>query len=357
MNSRERILAAINRKPLDRVPIDIWATSEVWTKLTERFGSMENIYDQLHIDGIMEIRPGYAGPPLPPGPDDAPMVLREFYGIWGASVKWVGHGSGRYLEQANYALADATTIDEIEAFPWPSADWYDYSTLKSEAEKWHSTRVVQCGYMAPLYMHSLLRGVEQSLMDPLEDPDFTRHLLQRIFDFDYARHRRMFEACEGLVDVAQVTDDLGSQSGPMISLGLYREFYEDYHRRYIGLCREFGVKVFHHDDGSIRDFIPGLLELGVDVLNPVQHTCPGMEMTALKRDFGQRVCFHGAVENQKILPFGTPEEVRAEVRRCIDALASDGTGYILAPCHNLQSLTPLENIIALYDEAWNYGKL
>jgi hypothetical protein len=116
MNSRERILSAIERKPLDRIPTDIWATDEVLNMLTEHFGSMENVYDELHIDGIMDIRPKYAGPPLPPGPEDAPMVLREFYGIWGASVKWVGHGSGRYLEQADYALADATSIDDLEAF-------------------------------------------------------------------------------------------------------------------------------------------------------------------------------------------------------------------------------------------------
>lgn len=79
-------------------------------------------------------------------------------------------------------------------------------------------------------------------------------------------------------------------------------------------------------------------------------------LAGLKADFGRDICFHGGVENQRILPFGTPEEVRQEVRNCIDVLASDRTGYILAPCHNLQSNTPLENIIALYDEAWNHGK-
>jgi uroporphyrinogen decarboxylase len=95
--------------------------------------------------------------------------------------------------------------------------------------------------------------------------------------------------------------------------------------------------------------------MGIDLLNPVQWTCPGMDMVELKHDFGDRICFHGAVDNQHVMPFGTPEEVRAEVRHCIDALASDGTGYILAPCHNLQGHTPLENILAMYDEAWQYG--
>jgi uroporphyrinogen decarboxylase len=96
--------------------------------------------------------------------------------------------------------------------------------------------------------------------------------------------------------------------------------------------------------------------MGIDILNPLQHNCPGMELEGLKRDFGGGLCFHGGVDNQRVLAFGTPEEVRAEVRHCIDALAYDRTGYILAPCHNIQALTPVESIIAMYDEAQKYGK-
>ena len=210
--------------------------------------------------------------------------------------------------------------------------------------------------MAPVFIHSLLRGMEMSLMDPLVDPELTHLLLKKVCDFLYDHHRRIFEACEGLIDISQVTDDLGSQSGPMFSLEMYREFYAPHHQRFMKLCLDFGVKVFHHDDGSMRAFLPDLIESGIDILNPVQWTCPGMELDGLKRDFGRNICFHGGIENQRILPFGTPAEVRAEVRNCIDVLGKDKTGYILAPCHNLQSVTPIENIIALYDEAWNYGK-
>jgi uroporphyrinogen decarboxylase len=209
--------------------------------------------------------------------------------------------------------------------------------------------------MAPFYFHNLLRGLEQSLLDPLLEPELTHEIVTRISDFFYEYHRRVFEACEGLIDVAQVTDDLGSQTGPLISMDLYREFYAPQHKRFIDLCHNFGIKVFHHDDGSCRLFLPLLVEMGIDILNPIQWTCPGMDMESLKAEFGRKICFHGAVENQRILPFGTPDEVRAEVRHCLDALASDGTGYILAPCHNLQVNTPVENIIALYDEAWRYG--
>ena len=356
MTSRERVLAAINHQPVDRIPTDIWATAEVWDKLKARFGSDEQIRQALHLDGIVDVRPAYIGPPLPESPPDAGIDFAVFYGIWGATLKWMGHGTGRYLEQVRYPLQSVQNVEELKSFPWPSADWFDYAGLREAALKARAKRVVQCGYMAPLFAYGLLRGLEFSFSDPLANPELAHEILRRVCDFTYEYHRRMFETCEGLVDVAQVTDDLGCQTGPLMSLAMYREFYAPHHQRFIGLCREFGIKVFHHDDGGIRPFLPDLVAAGVDILNPVQWMCPGMDMVELKRDFGTQVCFHGAVENQQILPFGTPEEVRAEVRHCIDALASDGTGYILSPCHNLQSQTPIENIVAMYEEAWTYGK-
>jgi len=357
MNSRERVLAAINHRPVDRVPTDIWATDEVMKKLIEHFGSIETAYDHLHIDGLPGISAKYIGPAFPDFPAGTDDHTAVFYGIWGMGLKKADYQTGVYLEQANYPLAYAHTIQDLEEFPWPSADWFDYSEMRSQAEKLHTTHAVSCGYMAPFYLHNLLRGLETSLIDPLEDPEFTQLLLNKICEFEYDYHRRMFEACDGLIDIAQVTDDLGSQNGPLIGLRTYRNFYAPHHKRFINLCHEFGIKVFHHDDGSMRAFLPDLIDLGIEILNPVQWTCPGMDMTSLKRDFGQHICFHGAIDNQKILPFGTPDDVRTEVRHCIDSLASDGTGYILAPCHNIQAITPIENILAMYDEAWNYGKL
>lgn len=351
MNSRERMLAAINRQPVDRVPTDIWATGEVREKLRCYFGEGADIRTELHIDGFGGVNPEYVGPILPQVSGD------ETVNFWGIRTRRVPHEGGAYDEQCFYPLAEAQSIDDLIKYAWPSVDWFDYSGMKTKAREASQTQAVQCGYMAPFYYHNLLRGLEQSLIDPLSDPEFTHYLVGMISDFFYDHHRRMFEACEGLIDVAQVTDDLGSQTGPLISMELYREFYAPHHKRFIELCHAFGIKVFHHDDGSCRLFLPLLIEMGIDILNPVQWTCPGMDMTELKKEFGDRICFHGAVENQRILPFGTPEEVRSEVRHCIDALASDGTGYILAPCHNLQVNTPVENIVAMYAEVWNYGKM
>ena len=351
MNSRERMLAAINRQPIDRIPTDIWATGEVWDKMRQHFGANADIYELLHIDGFAGVGPDYIGPALPPVPAD------ESVDFWGIRTKQVPHDGGVYAEQYFYPLASAETIDDLRAFAWPDANWFDDSKVRAKAAEYGKIRAVQSGYMAPFYFHNLLRGLEQSLIDPLVDPEFTHYLVQRISDFFYDHHRRIFEACDGLIDVAQVTDDLGSQTGQLISLELYQEFYAPHHKRFIDLCHEFGIKVFHHDDGGCRPFLPSLVAMGIDILNPIQWSCPGMDMVELKTEFGKRICFHGAIENQRILPFGTPAEVRAEVRHCIDALASDGTGYILAPCHNLQVVTPVENIFAMYDEAWRYGKM
>ena len=357
MNSRERILAAINHQAVDRVPTDIWATPEVWDKLKLTFGSEANARQELHIDGIMDIRPDYCGPAFKTAcPADAGQDFRVLYGIWGAGLHWVANDTGRYLEQTNTPLAQIATVDDLAKVQWPRADWFDYAGMRQVAERLHPDHVVMSGYMSPGYIHNLLRGMEMSLMDPLAEPALTHLLLAKVCDFLYDYHRRIFEACEGIIDISQVTDDLGSQSGPMFSLEMYREFYAPHHQRFMKLCRDFGIKVFHHDDGSMRAFLPDLIASGIDILNPVQWTCPGMELDGLKNDFGRKICFHGGVENQRILPFGTPAEVRQEVRHCIDALAKDQTGYILASCHNLQSVTPIENVIAMYDEAWNYGK-
>jgi uroporphyrinogen decarboxylase len=345
------MLAAINHQPVDRIPTDIWATPEVWEMLRTHLGPGVDVRDALHIDGMNSITPIYKGPPLPEVPSD------ETIDFWGIRRRRTRYATGVYDEQCFAPLAFAKTIDDLDRYQWPSADWFDYSTMRQQALKARKDRVLMWGYMAPFFFHNLTRGLEQSLIDPLENPELAHEIINRISGFFYDHHRRAFESCEGLIDIAQVTDDLGSQTGPLISMRMYKMFYAPHHKRFIDLCHEFGIKVFHHDDGSIRQFIPLLRDMGIDILNPIQWTCPGMDRQELKKEFGDNLCFHGGVDNQYILPFGSTDEVREEVRTCIDTLAADGTGYIVAPCHNLQPNTPVENIIAMYDEAHAYGKV
>lgn len=371
MNHRERILAAMHHQPADRVPTVMWATVEVQEALFDHFGietgrgqrprgvslmggalsrdprAIVELWDTLHIDGILTIAPPYVGPPLR---QDGDITYNE----WGFGSRTQKYDKGEYAEQVVWPLAEAETIEDLEAYPWPDPDWYDYDALREIARRCEG-RAIAGGYSAPFYWHNMLRGLEQSFMDPLAKPEFTHHLIQRISDFFTEYHRRTFEAAGDLIDITQVTDDFGSQHGLLISPRVFDRFYREPMQRGIDLAHRYDIIVFHHDDGDCRPLLPRFVEMGVQVLNPIQWRCGNWDLAALKADFGRDLCFHSAVDNQQTLPFGTPDDVREEVRMLIKTLASDGTGFIIGPCHNLQVVTPVENIISLYETAYEFG--
>ena len=350
MNAKERVLSAINRERLDRIPCDYWGTPEVTNILKKHFGVEKDLdlWKKLGIDKIIGLAPCYNGPPLADNED----IWRVRY-----KPKSYADGSGIYQEMCYNPLADLETIEEIEAnYTFPKADWFDFSTIEEECRKYPGS-AIECGYASLFFMYSNIRGLEKSLMDLAANKEYAHYVIDRICDFLYPFHKRSFEAGNGLIDQAEVTDDFGTQSGLMISTEMFDEFFKPHFQRLIKLVKDFGIKVFHHDDGAIRPLIPKMVELGMDVLNPVQWKLPGMDPKELKKDFGKVLCFHGGVDNQRTLPFGSPKDVEKEVIYLLETLASDGTGYILAPCHNIQPITPVENIIAMYEAVHHYGVL
>jgi len=352
VSPQDHILAAVNHETLDHVPTDYWGTPEVTEMLLRHLGCDCTIemYDRLGIDGIVGVGPPYIGPPLP----ECDGGFWESLQAWGMRFKRQEYPGGVYWEQSYYPLAKAETTEELEAYPWPDPDWYDYEELARQCAQ-YPDRAIEVGYTSIFYYHNMLRGLEQSLIDPLLRPDFTHDLIQRISDFFAEYHRRCFEAGRGLVDITQVTDDWGSQNGLLTGPEIFEEFYRAPTQRAIDLAKSYGIIVFHHDDGDMRSLLPALVEMGIDILNPIQWRCGNWDLAALKAEFGNRICFHGGVDNQETLPFGTPDDVSAEVKRLIETLACDRTGYIIAPCHNIQPNTPVENIIALYEAAREYG--
>jgi uroporphyrinogen decarboxylase len=258
------------------------------------------------------------------------------------------YGTGVYDEQAHYPLAQAETIADLMAYRWPSPDWYDYRAIPEHAAR-YPNRATGCGYTAPFYYHNMLRGLELSLMDPLVRPAFTHYLVDRLSEFFNEYHRRCFDAAPGLIDTTQVTDDFAWQGGLMISPRVFDTFYRKPMQSAIDLTHSHNIAVFHHDDGDMRALLPRLVDMGIQVLNP------DWDLADMKADYGDRLCFHGGVDNQQTLCFGTPDDVRAEVRMLIEMLASDRTGLIIASCHALQPITPLENILAMYETAREYG--
>lgn len=350
---RDRILAAINHETLDRVPTDYCGTDEITEKLFRHLGcaTVLEMFERLGIDGIMGVTPPYIGPPLPKLGADG--TWRGIYQPWGIRLSPQPYPGGIYWEQSHYPLAEVETIEELDAYPWPKPEWYDYDDLVRQCAL-YPDRAIMIGYSAVFYYHNMLRGLELSLMDPLLRPEFTHHLVGKIADTFYEYHARCFEATKGLAHITQVTDDWGSQHGLLTSPKIFEEFYRAPTQRAIDLAKEYDLIVFHHDDGDMRPLLPTLVEMGIEILDPIQWRCGDWNLSALKAKFGDRLCFHGGVDNQQTLPFGTPDDVRAEVVHLIETLASDGTGFIVAPCHNLQANTPVENILALYETAREY---
>ena len=346
MTGKERWLAVLRRETPDRVPMDFWGTAEAADNLVRHLGaaSLDDALARLHVDRPLQIFPPYAGPPLAPGVDE-----------WGVRTENVAYGTGAYCEATNAPLAAFTSPEEIEAnYTWPTADWYDFSQIRALVEA-NPTRPILGGGSEPYLWYCVLRGREQAYMDLMEYPEIVEYCLGKQFDLCHEITARMYEAAgHGNIQISYVAEDLGSQQSLLMSLDDIRRFLLPGMRRMMRLAHEAGAFVFHHSDGAVRPVIPLMIEAGIDALNPIQWRCTGMEREGLKRDFGDRLIFHGAVDNQQTLPFGTAEDVRAEVRDNLRILG-EGGGYILAPCHNIQPNTPPENIVAMYEEGYALG--
>lgn len=344
MSPRERWLAVLNREKPDRVPMDIWITPEAAENLLRYMQcDQETALARLHIDMPIYVSSRYAGPPPKDGAD-----------IWGIAYRQVDYGTGRYQEATSAPLAKYESVAEIEAeYLWPCADWWDYSHI-AEQVKGREYRIIRGGGSEPFLLYKSLRGDSQAFIDLIEHPDIVEYCLGKLFDLAYQDTLRVFESVPGQVSITYVAEDLGGQDGLLYSPEHIRQFLFPGMKRMMELTRQHGSYVFTHSDGSFRDVIPDLIAMGVQVLNPIQWRCRNMEREGLKCDFGERLVFHGGVDNQHTLPFGTVEDVRREVLDNYRILGAGG-GYILAPCHNIQSITPPENIIAMYESGYEYG--
>jgi len=340
MTSRERWEAVLRGEETDRVPTDYWATDEVTERLAAELGceGKRGICRELGIDYVVSLAPEYVGPEIFGGED-----------MYGCRHRDVAYETGAYRECVRNPLAEYETVEEIErGYTWPTADWFDYSRIRELAEG-EEKNPIRAGGSEPFLIYKNLRGQEQAFMDLILKPEMVHYCLDRLFDFCYQNTLRIFEQVPGRVLFSYVAEDMGGQEDLMFSPEQIREFLIPRMKRMMDLVHGAGAYVFFHSDGAVRKILPEMIAAGIDVLNPIQWRCRGMERDALKRDFGDQVVFHGGVDNQQTLAFGTPEDVREEVRYNLEVLGRDG-GYILAPCHNIQPVTPAENIVAMYEE-------
>ncbi|MCL2003186.1 MAG: hypothetical protein FWG72_04170 [Oscillospiraceae bacterium] len=347
MTHRERILAAIKHQPTDRLPLDYWGVAEFTDKLKKHFGAsdMTGVAKALDLDCIMGVT--------------VPMIQPGRKSDWGVEYIKVPlpDGSGFYDEPAFHPIGGYDTIDEIEEhYEWPTTDMFDYSKIKEQCDTHRRNGyAIDGGYISLTYFYEIIRGTEQMFLDFAGDPELAEYVLFKINEFASDHTRKILEAGDGLIDITQVTDDFGSQTGLLMSATMIERYFGAYYQKNIALAKEFNAHVFHHDDGAITELVPWIAGKGCEVLNPLQWHLPGWDLKTLKADFGDKLCFHGGIDNQLVLPFQGAAEVEAEVRTCIDTLYSDKTGYILAPCHCIQAITPIENVLTMYEYAKTYG--
>ncbi len=347
MTPKERWLAVVRRQRPDRIPLYYRATEEATAKLMAflGLGDVPSLLARLHVDTMVHVAPRFVGPPPPAGQD-----------LYGRRFRDVQYPGGTYRECVYHPLASFASVAEIEAhYTWPTADWFDYSVLPAQVEG-ADDRVIAGGGSEPFLVYKDLRGDAQAFLDLVEHPDIVHYAVGRLYDFCHENTRRIFATIPGKVLVTSIAEDMGAQDRLLYSMAHLEEFFLPYMQRMIDLAKEAGVYVNTHSDGAIRPLIPRLIDMGVDIINPVQWRCAGMEREGLKRDFGDRLIFEGAMDNQYTLPFGSVEEVRQEVRDNLRILGAGG-GYILAPCHNIQVVGPPENVVAMYDTGYEEGWL
>lgn len=347
MTPRERWLALFNGERPDRIPTDYWATPEVTERLQRelRCSSKEELYCALNIDGVVDIEPVRTVAHFPTDPEAD---------IWGTRRKAVDYGSGSYDEFANHPLEQVTSVEEIHAYPWPRPEDHDFDRFARDIAAAPRHRIVRVGNYEPFLLYCALRGMELAMMDLKVDPEIVDAALEHIFQYHYALNERLFEIGKGRIDITYVAEDLGGQTSLLFGIPEIRRYILPRQKKIADLARSHGIHVFYHTDGAARDIIPDLLAVtGIEVLNPIQWRCPGMEREGLVRDFGSRVIFHGAVDNQFTLPFGTADDVRNEVLDNIRIFG--GCRWICAPCHNLQPVTPTVNITTMYETIHAYG--
>jgi len=345
MTPRERWRAVLTGAPPDRTPSDYWGTAEITSRLCRDLGCAgeAELWKCLGVDKCIHIAPRH------PRATEDTWHMQSLFSIWGVGTAKVPYadGLGEYEEAVSHPLAPACSPADVERFPWPAADDWDYSALRAECELWPDHPVL-AGTSEPFYLYSRLRGMERALMDLAEEPAIAEAILEHIFELDQAVFRRILEQAGERIDLVYVAEDLGTQGSLLMSPAMFRRFLKSRMRRLIDLAHGFGAKVMHHDDGAIRPLLPDLIDAGIDILNPVQWRSKGMEREGLARDFGRALVFHGGIDNQQTLPFGTPEDVRRQVAENI-AIFSAARGYIAAPCHNMQANTPTQNVVALYE--------
>jgi uroporphyrinogen decarboxylase len=338
MTGRERFLAAVRHEIPDRMPVATMGldNNEEVARLLGCQGP--EVADRLGLDSLGVAAP-YVGKERK-APDGAPLsfwgTLRERY------------GAGR-----DYPISPDATLDDIERYPWPSADDFDYDALAADARRLGSRVALRSDAWHPLFCQVFdLMGMEEAMLTLAGRPEVYDAIVERVFRFVLDHARRTAAACGDDLPIFSVGDDFASQRGLMISPRDWRRIFKPRYEQLFRVGKDAGKFILFHSCGDISEVLDDLVDIGMDIWQTVQlHTLP-FPPEELKRRYGKRLAFFGGISGQR-LPFASVDEVRAETVRVIRALGRHG-GYIVSPDHTVKPGVPPENVLALYDAARNF---
>lgn len=353
MTSKERVLTAFHHREPDRVPVDYLANVEIDHAIKDHFGLAHEdsvgLVEKLGVD-FRGCYVRYQGPRLHEAP--AGMNVNE----WGIHTRWVEHGAGGYWDCCRFPLAGAITRQDVDAWPMPSPDDYAYDEIAEYCGAHADYSIVLGGAGVGCIMNRLgqLRGMQDVLCDVTTRDAVGIRLIERYQEVDFEVARRALAATAGRVHIFSMGEDLGTQTAPIVSPETFRAVIRPRAQRFIDEAKRYGLLVMFHSCGSSSWAFDDLADMGVDIIDTLQPEAAHMEPGYLKKRFGDRLSFHGAISTCGALSFGTPEDVRTEVRRVLDVMMPGG-GFALAPSQLIQSNSPVANVLALYESAREMG--
>jgi len=367
-------LATLEHREPDRVPMSMTITIDAYNNL-KRYMGIEldetpkiGRWTEVGIHPLVAERFGLDVARLPmgsprkrPKSSDPNVFIDEWRVEWSKVVRPDG---GYYYEMSRHPLAEAR-LEDLDDFPWPDPD--DEGLTAGVEEQFRQTRqetdfaiTTKIGG-AVFELATYMRGMQQWYTDLAMNPAFSSRLMAKIADIQARIDLNGLKVVGKYVDILRLSgEDLGMQQGPLISLRMFRELVRPHLHKVWSVAKEHLLaqnsrgKIMLHSCGSVRAFMPDWADMGLDVLDPIQPRAKGMDTAAIKAEMGDRLAFHGGIDIQHVLPFGSLEEVRQEVRQRIKDLAPGG-GYILAPAHNVQGDVPPQNLIAMRDAVEEFG--
>ena len=353
MTPRERVLTAFAHKEPDRVPVDYTANVEIDHALKDHFGLEHRDGEGLLRALGVEFRGawvGYTGPPLHEAPPD------RHVDIWGARTRWVEHVAGGYWDFCDFPLAGMLTADQVDNWPWPTPDHFNYDALPDRIKACgdHAIAIGGAGVSCILNSLGFLRGMDEILCDVATEDPVGMRLVDRFHEINIEITRRVLEVAGPHGDLFCIGEDLGTQEGPIINPDTFTRVIRPRTQQFIDEAKKYDLPVMMHSCGSSSWAFDELADMGVDIIDTLQPEPANMAPAYLKQQFGHKLAFHGAISTTGVLSFGTVDEVRDEVKRTLDIMMPGG-GYALAPTHAIQSNSPVENVLTMYETAHEYG--